>query len=171
MKKRLSYRLLRYPIMATLLIIAACSKDEISSPLVGKWEGISFTTSAPVDENKDGIAHTNLKEEMECVSMEAGFSSGGNFTITSTEDTYDIEIVNSEVVLTFKGCSDAEENGRWSLNENNTMLYLEFKIPGNPEPVFVDVQIELAENQLVMKDLLYSDDEKLITYSVIFSRK
>ena len=51
------------------------------------------------------------------------------------------------------------------------MLYLEFKIPGNPEPVFVDVQIELAENQLVMKDLLYSDDEKLITYSVIFSRK
>ena len=99
MQKRLILKYLRCPLFVALLIQAACSKDEPDSPLVGKWEGISFTVSAPVDENMDGIAHTDLTEEMECAMMNASFSGSGSFTITSAEDTYDINIVDGEVVF------------------------------------------------------------------------
>ena len=153
-----------------LVLFFSCSKDEeFNSPLVGNWNGISYTTSAPVDENMDGTAHTDLKQEMECVSIKASFTSRGNFTITSAEDTYDIDIINGEVILTHTGCSSYEENGTWSLNESNTLLYLEFEIPGNPETTLVEVQIELSENHLVMKNLDYSEDGS-ITYTVEFER-
>lgn len=172
MEKRFKLQHLRWCLLAGLLVLAACSKDEINSPLVGKWEGISFTASAPVDENMDGIAHTDLTEEMECAMMNASFSSSGSFTITSAEDTYDIDIVDGEVVLTHTGCSNVEEKGTWDINETNTMLYLEFKVAGNPESTIVEINIELSDNQLIMKDLFYSEnDEELITYTVIFSKK
>lgn len=172
MKTHLSLKDFRLPLLGFILIMAACSKDELNSPLVGKWEGVSFTTSQPVDENMDGTAHTDLTEEMECVKLEASFSASGNFTISSAEDTYDIDIVNGEVILTHTGCSNFEENGSWNVNETNTELYLEFKVAGNPEVTFVDVRIELSENQLIMKDLFYNEiDEEIITYTVIFARK
>ena len=172
MQKRQILKYLRWPLFVALLILAACSKDELDSPLVGKWEGISFIASAPVDENMDGIAHTDLTEEMECAMMNASFSGGGSFTITSAEDTYDIDIVDGEVVLTHTGCSDVQEKGSWITNEINTLLYLEFKVPGNPESTLVEVEIELTDDQLIMKNLFYSEnDEEIITYTVVFARK
>lgn len=151
------------------VILSGCSDNEIDSPLVGNWKGVRFTASEPVDENGDGNTHTDLKKEMDCVSMEAKFTGKGNFTITSTDATYDIQIVNGEVVLIPTGCSSIDETGKWSLNANDTLLFLEFKIQGKDEPTIVEVQIELSARSLLMKDLLFNDDGS-ITYSVEFEK-
>ncbi|WP_340111894.1 hypothetical protein [Maribellus mangrovi] len=163
-------KVLRLLLFSTLVILVSCSKEESETLLVGDWEALSFITSEPVDENMDGTAHSDLSEEMDCVSMEASYTARGNFTITSYEATYDIEIVNGEVILTPTGCSPINETGKWSLNDAETILYLEFDVPGKDEPTLVDVQIELSEQILVMKGLPFSDDGS-ITYTVELKRK
>lgn len=153
-----------------LLLVFACSKDEFDSPLTGEWEGVSFIASEPVDENGDGEAHTDLLQEIECVSMKAEFTSHGRFSIISTDASYDVQIVNGEVVLIPNGCTGTTETGHWTLNDNSTVLSLEFDIPGKDEPTLVEINIELSATRLVMKDLLFSEDP-LITYSVEFEKK
>lgn len=160
----------RLLLFATLVILAACSKEEAETPLVGDWEGISFTTSEAVDENSDGTSHTDLYEEMDCVSMTASFTARGNFTFTSTDATYDIDIINGEVVLTPTGCTPIDETGKWSLNDAETILYLEFSVPGKDDPTIIEVQIELSDQKLILKDLWFADDGS-ITYAVEFKRK
>jgi len=152
-----------------LLLIFSCSKDEINSPLNGKWRGISYIASEPVDENMDGEAHADLSEEIDCVLIEAEFTSRGHFSLTSSDATYDVQIINGEVVLVPKGCTSTSENGSWTLNETSTVLYLEFDIPGKDEPYLMEVQIDLSEQHLVMKDLPYKDDGS-ITYTVEFEK-
>lgn len=154
-----------------LALLLGCSDDTIDSLLVGNWEGISFTTSVPVDENNDGEKNTDLKQEMDCISMEAEFTAAGRFSLVSTDATYDIEIVNGEVVLVPTGCTNITETGHWTLNSRSTLLQLGFSIPGKDEPTLVDVPIELTENRLVMKDLFFSDDEGLVTFTVEFRRR
>ena len=63
----------------------------------------------------------------------------------------------AKLFLAHTGCSDVQEKGSWSINEINTLLYLEFKVPGNPESTLVEVEIELTNDQLIMKDLFYSE--------------
>ncbi len=130
---------------SVLVIIVSCSKEESETPLVGDWEAISFTTSEPVDENGDGTSHTDLYEEMDCVLMEASFTSRGNFTTTSFDANYDIDIVDGEVILTPTGCTPFDENGKWSLNDTETTLYLEFQVPGKDDPTLVEVQVEITD--------------------------
>ena len=161
---------IRLLLFFALVLLAACSDDELSSPIVGNWEGISFTASMPVDENGDGTAHINLKEEMDCVAMEAGFTARGNFSITSYEATYDIDIVDGEVILTPSGCSSIDESGHWTLNDASTILYLEFIVAGKDEAALVEVSVDLSDQQLIMKDLPFGDDGS-ITYTVEFKRK
>lgn len=163
-------KVVRLLLFSMLVILASCSKDESETPLIGEWEGFSFITSEPVDENMDGTAHSDLFEEMDCVSIKASFTARGNFTVTSFEATYDIEVVDGEVILTPTGCSPVDETGKWNLNDIETILYLEFDVPGKDEPTLVDVQIELSEQILVMKGLPFSDDGS-ITYTVEFKRK
>ena len=153
-----------------LIFLIGCSKDEINSPINGKWEAFSFITSVPVDDNQDGVKNTDLKKEMECVAMEANFSSNGKFTLESTDITYDVAVVDGSVVLTPTGCGIQTENGNWSLNESSTILFLEFKVEGNPETTSVNVNIDLSENQLVFKDLLYKEKPELISYTIEFKR-
>ena len=161
----------RLLVLVVVIVLAGCSDDELSSPLVGDWEGISFITSAPVDENGDGTAHTDLNEEMDCVSMEASFHASGNFSITSYEATYDIDIVDGEVILTPKGCSSIDENGHWTLDDSNTALYLEFNVPGKDDPTLIEIEIELSDQRLLMKNLFFSENgEEVITYTVEFRR-
>lgn len=170
MKTRLSSEYVRVVFLILLLVAAGCSDNEINSPLVGEWEGIRFMASEPVDENGDSTAHTDLKEEMDCVSMQATFRSNGNFILTSYEATYDIDIVNGEVILTPTGCSPIEETGRWYLNESSSILSLEFNVPGKDAPTRVEVNIQLSAERLILINLPFSDDGS-ITYSVEFQRK
>lgn len=158
-------------LLIALITLAGCVKEDINSPLVGEWTGISFTTSVPVDVNQDGVANTDLMQEMNCVSMEAKFTGSGNFSIISTDETYDISFVDGKVVLTPTGCGSYTEIGNWSLNDASTQLSLEFTIAGKDEPTIVDVQIDLTDQILVMKDLFYDDDSLLITYSVEFRKQ
>ncbi len=160
----------KWILAAFLLLAIACSKDEINSPLVGTWKGVSYTASEAVDENMDGESHADLTEEMDCVSMEAEFSSSGQFSITSSDATYDVQVINGEVVLIPTGCDSTTETGSWSMNETSSVLYLEFEISGKDEAFLVEIQIELSEQRLVMKNLPFSDDGK-ITYTVEFARK
>ena len=154
-----------------LIIAVGCSEDKFDSPINGKWEAISFMISIPVDVNLDGTKNTDLKKEMDCVSMEANFSSSGKFTLESTSTTYDITVVNGEVVLTPSGCSVQKENGTWSIDESLTHLFLEFIVEGNPENTLLTIEIELLGDQLVMKDLYYDElDSETITYTVEFKR-
>ncbi len=157
----------RLLIIFTVTLLAGCSKDS-EKPLVGNWTAVSFTTSLPVDENGDGIALTDLYDEIECVSMEASFTERGNFSIVSTDQTYEIEIVNGEVKLIPTGCGAYTEKGRWTLNAASTLLSLEFVVDGNPETTVVDVPVEISPERLVMKELLFSEDSVRITYSVEF---
>ena len=157
-------------ISLALLVLLGCSKDKIDSVINGKWEAVSFTTSAPVDENMDGIKNTDLKKEMDCVTMKANFSSNGDFTLESTDVTYDITYVDGEVVLNPTGCGVQTEKGTWSVNESTTVLFLEFKVDGRDETTPVNVSIELSENRLVLKDLFYKEDLETITYTIEFKR-
>lgn len=153
------------------LLIFGCSRDEIDSPINGKWEAISFTTSVPVDANMDGVKNTDLKKEMGCVSMEADFFSNGKFTLETTSVTYDISVVNGEVALKPSGCSSQKENGTWSTDDLYTQLFLEFIIAGKDETTPLTVEIELSENRLVMKDLFYKEiDGEIVTYTIVFER-
>jgi len=165
--------ILKNPIRLLLLfafvVLAACSDDELNSPIVGDWEGISFTTSIPVDENGDGTAHVNLEEEMDCVAMKAGFTARGNFSITSYEASYNIDIVDGEVILTHTGCSSIDETGNWTLNDASTVLYLEFIVAGKNEPTLVEVSVDLSDRQLIMKNLPFSEDGS-VTYTIEFER-
>ena len=103
--------------------------------------------------------------------MEANFSSSGKFTLKSTSVTYDISVVNGEVILTPSGCSAQTENGTWSIDESSTHLFLEFVVEGNPEKTLLTVEIELSGNQLVMKDLYYKEvDSETVTYTIEFRR-
>lgn len=151
--------------------IAGCSKNSDDTLLPGKWVGVSFTTSAPVDENLDGTANTDLTLEMDCLSMEAEFTPRGNFSITSTDVTYEVEIVNGEVVLVPTGCGSYTETGKWTLDAASTLLSLAFEVAGNPQTTTVDVQIDLSDDALIMKDLLYSQDSVKITYAVEFRKQ
>jgi len=161
--------IVRFICLSALLFFFACSKDEINSPLTGEWMAVSFTTSEPVDENQDGVAHTDLKQENDCVSIEADFTTHGRFSIISSDAAYKIEIVDGKVVLIPDGCTSTTETGHWSLHEDSTLLFLEFDIPGKDEPTLVEVKIELTEQRMVMKELPYSEDP-LITYSVEFRK-
>lgn len=160
---------IRLLLFSFFVITVSCSKEESETPLTGDWEAISFTTSEPVDENGDGTSHTDLYEEMECVMMEASFTPRGNFTTTSFDATYDIDIVDGEVILTPTGCTPIDENGKWSLNDNETTLFLEFNVPGKDDPTLVEVQVEISAQRLVLKDLWFSDDGS-ITYRVEFRK-
>ncbi|WP_167611377.1 DUF5004 domain-containing protein [Maribellus sediminis] len=160
---------IRLLLFSVFVITASCSKEESETPLAGDWEAISFTTSEPVDENGDGTSHTDLFEEMDCVMMEASFTSRGNFTTTSFDATYDIDIVDGEVILTPTGCTPIDENGKWSLNDTETTLFLEFNVPGKDDPTLVQVQVEISAQRLVLKDLWFSDDGS-ITYRVEFRK-
>ncbi len=154
-----------------LIIVFGCSKDKIDSPINGKWEAISFTTSIPVDVNLDGTKNTDLKKEMSCVSMKANFSSRGNFTFESTSVTYDISVVNGEVILKPSGCGVQNENGTWKTDESLTQLFLEFIVEGNPEKTPLTVAIELSGDRLVMKDLYYKEvNSETVTYSIEFKK-
>lgn len=157
-------------LLTTLVLSGGCSKDSNNSSLTGNWVGVSFTTSIPVDENHDGTANTDLTREMDCLSMEAEFTTHGNFSITSTDVSYEVEIVNGEVVLVPTGCGSYTETGGWSLDAASTLLSLEFEVAGNPETTTVDVQIDLSNDKLIMKNLLYSEDSVRITYSVEFNK-
>jgi hypothetical protein len=157
-------------ISLALLVLLGCSKDKIDSYINGQWEAVSFTTSEPVDENMDGVKNTDLKLEMDCVTMNANFSSDGNFTLESTDVTYDITYVDGKVVLKPTGCGVQTEKGTWSVNESTTVLFLEFKVEGKDETTAVDVNIELSENRLVLKDLFYKEDTETITYTIEFKR-
>lgn len=168
--KQTLLKIVKWTLVTTLLLVFACSKDEINSPLVGTWTGVSFTASEPVDENLDGVAHTDLKEEMDCVSMEAVFTSRGNFSLTSTDATYDVQVIDGKVVLVPTGCSRSTESGNWSLNELETLLTLSFEIAGKDEPTVVEIPIELSASRLVMKELLFSENP-LVTFTVEFIRK
>jgi len=165
-------KLFLWSIFLFLLIgIVGCSKDNDNSLLPGKWVSVSFTTSVPVDENADGTANTDLSLEMDCLSMEAEFTSRGNFSITSTDVTYEIEFVNGEVVLFPTGCGSYTEKGNWNIDAASTLLSLEFEVAGNPQTTAIDVQIDLTDNSLIMKDLLYSEDSVRITYAVEFRKR
>lgn len=164
------YRMAKCLAAMFLLFVLACSKDEINSPLVGTWQGVSYFASEPVDENMDGESHSDLTEEMDCVSMEAEFTSSGRFSITAYDATYDVQVINGEVVLIPTGCDSTTENGSWSMNETSSVLYLEFEISGKDDPFLVEIQIELSDQRLVMKNLPFSDDGS-ITYTVEFARK
>ncbi len=158
-------------IYCLLLLMISCSKDKIDSPITGKWEAISFTTSIPVDANMDGTKNTDLKKEMGCVSMDANFSSSGKFTLESTSVTYDISVVNGEVVLKPSGCGVQKENGTWSIDESSTQLFLEFVVAGKDETTPLTVEIELSQDRLVMKDLYYKEvDLETVTYTIEFKR-
>jgi len=153
-----------------LLLFFSCSKDEINSPLNGKWKGMTYIASEPVDENGDGEAHADLTEEMDCVLIEAEFTSRGNFSLVSSDATYDVQVIDGKVVLVPTGCTSTSETGTWTINETSDVLYLEFEIAGKDEPYLMEVQIELSEQYFVMKDLPYNDDGS-ITYTVEFEKK
>jgi len=161
----------RIAFFMVLVFFTGCSKDKIDSLITGKWEAVNFTTSVPVDENGDGIENTDLTKEMSCVSMHANFSSNGKFTLESTNVTYDITYVDGKVVLKPSGCGVQTEKGTWNMNETSTMLFLEFIIDGKDEPEPVDINIELSENRLVLKDLFYEETEETITYTIEFERE
>lgn len=160
----------RIIILILIMFAVSCSKDKSDSILVGEWEATTFTTSVPVDENMDGIKDTDLKKEMDCVSMKARFLSNGKFSLESTNVTYDISIINGEVVLTPKGCGVEVETGVWSINQSSTMLYLEFTVDGKNESTPLDISINLSDDKLVFKDLFYDEDTQIITYTVEFKR-
>lgn len=164
------YKISKWLLALVLLFIFACSKDETNSPLNGKWTGISYIASEPVDENGDGEAHADLSEEIDCVLIEAEFASHGNFTLISSDATYDVQIIDGKVVLVPTGCTSTSETGTWTLNETSDILYLEFEIAGKDEPFLMEVQIDLSEQFFVMKDLPYNDDGS-ITYTVEFEKK
>lgn len=161
--------IIRLVCLIILLSVFACSKDEINSPLNGEWTAVSFITSEPVDENQDGVANTDLKLENDCVSMKADFTSRGRFSIVSSDAAYKVEIIDGKVVLIPDGCTSTSETGHWSLNENSTLLLLEFDIPGKDEPTLVEVKIELTDQRLVMKELPYNNGGS-ITYTVEFEK-
>jgi hypothetical protein len=102
--------------------------------------------------------------------MKASFTARGNFTITSSEATYNIDIIDGELLLTPTGCTTTNEIGKWSLNDASSVLYLEFDISGKDDPTSVEVQIELSDQKLVLKNLPFSKDGS-ITYTVEFKRK
>ena len=163
--------MLKRTIIFILIILAVgCSKDKMDSLLVGNWEAITFTASIPVDENMDGIKNTDLKKEMDCVSMNVSFSANGKFILESTNVTYDISIVDGEVILSPNGCGVETERGTWDLNPSSTILYLEFMIEGKDKTTLLDVDIDLLENKLVLKDLFYDEDTEIVTYTVEFKR-
>lgn len=141
------------------------------SLIVGKWEATDFFTSVPVDENKDEIKNTNLKEEVECIAMEINFRSNGALSIESTNMTYDISFENGEVILKPKGCEGEIQNGKWSINENSTLLFIEFNSSTNENPDVSNIDIELTNKQLILKDMVYEEGENPITYSIKFKRK
>jgi len=153
-----------------LLFLFACSKDEDDSPLVGKWDAVSFMASEAVDENGDGVTNIDLSEEIDCVAMEASFTAAGRFSIISSDATYDVQIVDGKVILVPTGCASTTETGHWTLNENSTILSLEFDIAGKEESYQMEIQIDLSNDWLVLKDLPYSDDGS-ITYTVEFQKK
>ncbi len=158
-------------LMLLTVFVIGCSKDKTESELTGNWEAVKFTTSIPVDENLDGIKNTDLKQEMDCVSMKANFSSNRKFTLESTDITYDITIVDGKVVLTPKGCGVQNENGTWAINDASTILMLDFIVAGKEETSSLDIAIELSKNKLILKDLFFKEeDSATITYTVEFQR-
>ncbi|HPF50697.1 MAG TPA: hypothetical protein PK335_03935 [Draconibacterium sp.] len=167
--KQYSITISKHLLAAILVLFFSCSKDNMDSPLVGTWQGLSYIASEPVDENGDGEAHADLSEEMDCVLIEAEFTSQGNFLLTSSDATYDVQIIAGKVVLVPTGCTSTSENGSWTLNETSDVLHLQFEIAGNDEPYLMDIQIELSQQQLIMKDLPYNDDGS-ITYTVKFEK-
>jgi len=156
-------------VAAILVLFFSCSKNDVDSPLVGTWQGLSYIASEPVDENGDGVAHADLSEEMNCVLIEADFTSEGNFSLTSSDATYDVQIVDGKVVLVPTGCTSTSETGSWTLNETSDVLHLAFEVAGKDEPYLMDIQIVLSEQQLIMNDLPYNDDGT-ITYTVEFQK-
>jgi hypothetical protein len=149
-----------------LAIAFSCSKDEIDSPLVGHWEATSFTASEPIDDNGDGIKNTDLIKELECISMAIDFSSKGKVSIETTEVTYDFTSVDGNLVLTPKGCGPLTEKGTWNNNDASTQLFIDFIVEGSTETTSLTIDISVTENRLVLKDLIFEESPKRITYTV-----
>jgi hypothetical protein len=149
-----------------VFLITSCSKDEINSPLVGKWKGIEFTASVAVDENGDGVKNTDLKKELDCISMDLDFGGGGSVKIATTQVIYDVTVENGEVIITPKGCGEDIKRGTWEVNEAHTLLQFEFVFDASQEPDRVTVQMELTGNRLVLRNLIYADVEPPVFYTV-----
>ena len=108
----------------TLLVITvSCSSDDDSSgggevegggSLVGEWDLIEYTLGAPQDINFDGVESTDVLEEVPCFDASIIFMSNGNFTSSTDEFDFDIDIINEEATIT---CADPELNsGTWELD-------------------------------------------------------
>lgn len=159
-------------IFLILIIIAvSCSKDEIDSPLVGRWEAISFITSEPVDENMDGIKNSDLAKELDCIAMTIDFSASGKISIETNEVTYEITTVDGEVVVLPNGCGPITEHGTFSLNDASTKLFVDFIVEGSNETTPVTIDISLSDNQLILHDLIYEENPNTITYTVELKKK
>ncbi|MEN8118286.1 MAG: hypothetical protein ABFS16_14970 [Bacteroidota bacterium] len=154
-----------------LIVLISCSENESDSPIVGSWEAISFVTSKPVDENEDGIKNTDLKKELDCIAMDIDFNAKGDINIETTQVKYDISVENGEVIVKPSGCGVENKNGTWDINKLNTKIYLEFIFDESQEPDRVTIDIELTEQQLVLKDMIYEEGDFPITYTVEFKRK
>lgn len=154
-----------------LIIAVSCSKDEIDTPIVGRWEAISFITSEPVDENLDGNKNTDLSKELDCIAMTINFSASGKISIETNEVTYEITTVDGEVVVVPNGCSPITENGTFSLNDASTKLFIDFVVEGTNETTPVTIDISLSDNQLTLKDLIYEENPNTITYTVELKKK
>ncbi|WP_299768729.1 DUF5004 domain-containing protein [uncultured Dokdonia sp.] len=106
-----------------LAFTVSCSSDDDSSNsggeenLVGGWDLVAYTLDQPQDINFDGTESTDVLAQVPCFDASITFMSNGNFSSSTDEIDFDIDIVNEEAVIT---CIDPVLNsGTWELNGND----------------------------------------------------
>ncbi|MFD1014519.1 hypothetical protein [Winogradskyella rapida] len=106
-------------ILCLVGVTTACS-DNDKSKVIGVWELTTRTIAIPFDVNEDGVANTNLVEEIDCNSLETltfeenGSVYSGNeasvlmqFYKHDEDDTYGLQVdCNKESLISFASSYD-----------------------------------------------------------------
>jgi len=116
-------KLLVLPLIALVFGLQSCSTDDgdifVESPVLGFWSITSYTITAPVDLNNDGVFSTNVLIELPCYNQVFNFMANGEFN--STADS--IEVIEATTdqgdIITVGNCDTTQIlNGTWELEDN-----------------------------------------------------
>ena len=119
-------RLMSVFILAVLLV--SCSSDDdadVYQGILGEWKLIQANVENPIDVNGDGVAETDLMEEIPCFTGTSEFLADGTFSQSFAQ--LEITEVNGEPTY---GCNGFSTNsGIYELNGNQLKLTID-----GPEP-------------------------------------
>lgn len=113
-------------LLALVVLTGACSKDDAPTPnpnadlVLGSWNLTELRISPAQDIDEDGIATTNVLDEMDCISAQITIRSDNTWSFSG----------NDLVVTTITGglfkffCSEDNRTsgGNWDINGNTLRL-------------------------------------------------